>query len=136
METWLADLRSLECSVISPLRVLYFSTQNIDVRAGSLKILLHVLEVMDATGDKLNLLPFCLNSQPTLLIFSHKLLSEAWRKVTLQLAWYSWNVEVCLLLYYMLLIAGSVILIHLTFFSVKVCSRCIRKGSCHSRISG
>jgi len=86
METWLAELRSLECSVISPLRVLYFSTQNIDVRAGSLKILLHVLEVMDTTRDKLNLLSFCLNSQPTLLIFSHKLLSEAWRKVTLQLA--------------------------------------------------
>lgn len=86
METWLAELRSLECSVISPLRVLYFSTQNIDVRAGSLKILLHVLEVMDTAGDKLNLLSFCLNSQPTLLIFSRKLLSEAWRKVTLQLA--------------------------------------------------
>ncbi|KAE8010084.1 hypothetical protein FH972_006478 [Carpinus fangiana] len=44
MGTRLAELRSLECSVISPLRVLYFSTQNIDVRAGSLKILLHVLE--------------------------------------------------------------------------------------------
>jgi hypothetical protein len=46
MGTRLAELRSLECSVISPLRVLYFSTQNIDVRAGSLKILLHVLEVI------------------------------------------------------------------------------------------
>ncbi|KAK4596244.1 hypothetical protein RGQ29_014332 [Quercus rubra] len=51
METWLAELRSLECSVISPLRVLYFSTQNIDVRAGSLKILLHVLE---RHGEKLH----------------------------------------------------------------------------------
>lgn len=38
------ELRSLECAVISPLRVLYFSTQSSDVRAGSLKILLHVLE--------------------------------------------------------------------------------------------
>ncbi|GAV64231.1 Sec7_N domain-containing protein [Cephalotus follicularis] len=38
------ELRSLECAVISSLRVLYFSTQSIDVRAGSLKILLHVLE--------------------------------------------------------------------------------------------
>ncbi|GAB2246516.1 hypothetical protein Droror1_Dr00002009 [Drosera rotundifolia] len=40
----LTGLRSLECSVISPLRILYFSTQSVDVRAGSLKILLHVLE--------------------------------------------------------------------------------------------
>lgn len=39
------DLRSLERSVISPLRVLYFSTESFDVRSRSLKILLHVLEV-------------------------------------------------------------------------------------------
>ncbi|XP_041019772.1 protein MON2 homolog isoform X5 [Juglans microcarpa x Juglans regia] len=51
MGTRLAELRALECSVISPLRVLYFSTQNIDVRAGSLKILLHVLE---RHGEKLH----------------------------------------------------------------------------------
>ncbi|XP_043815885.1 protein MON2 homolog isoform X2 [Manihot esculenta] len=44
------ELRSLECSVISPLRVLYFSTQSADVRAGCLKILLHVLE---RHGEKL-----------------------------------------------------------------------------------
>ncbi|XP_059649380.1 uncharacterized protein LOC132295225 isoform X2 [Cornus florida] len=43
-------LRSLECSIISPLRVLYFSNQSVDVRAGSLKILLHVLE---RYGEKL-----------------------------------------------------------------------------------
>lgn len=46
MEANLDKLRILECSVISPLKVLYFSTQSIDVRVGSLKILLHVLEVM------------------------------------------------------------------------------------------
>lgn len=40
------NFRSVECSVISPLKVLYFSTQSVDVRVGSLKILLHVLEVM------------------------------------------------------------------------------------------
>ncbi|KAL7239326.1 hypothetical protein ACSBR2_005270 [Camellia fascicularis] len=44
MEALHAELRSLECAVISPLRVLYVSNQSIDVRAGSLKILLHVLE--------------------------------------------------------------------------------------------
>ncbi|XP_014513361.1 protein MON2 homolog isoform X1 [Vigna radiata var. radiata] len=44
-------LRSLECSVISPLKVLYFSTQSVDVRVGSLKILLHVLE---RYGEKLH----------------------------------------------------------------------------------
>ncbi|XP_071724220.1 uncharacterized protein [Rutidosis leptorrhynchoides] len=38
------ELRSLECAVISPLRFLYLSSQSNDVRAGSLKILLHVLE--------------------------------------------------------------------------------------------
>ncbi|KAK8546017.1 hypothetical protein V6N12_026821 [Hibiscus sabdariffa] len=38
------ELRSLESAVISPLRVLYSSSESLDVRAGSLKILLHVLE--------------------------------------------------------------------------------------------
>lgn len=50
IETMFTELGSLECAVISPLRVLYFSTQSIDVRAGSLKILLHVLE---RHGEKL-----------------------------------------------------------------------------------
>ncbi|KAG6735671.1 hypothetical protein POTOM_061681 [Populus tomentosa] len=45
MEAGDSQLKLLECSVISPLRVLYSSTQSIDVRAGSLKILLHVLEM-------------------------------------------------------------------------------------------
>ncbi|KAA3472809.1 protein MON2-like protein isoform X1 [Gossypium australe] len=44
------ELRQLESAVISPLRVLYSSSQSIDVRAGSLKILLHVLE---RCGEKL-----------------------------------------------------------------------------------
>ncbi|XP_058754253.1 uncharacterized protein LOC131627411 isoform X2 [Vicia villosa] len=43
-EADLDKLMSLECSVISPLKALYFSTQSVDVRLGSLKILLHVLE--------------------------------------------------------------------------------------------
>lgn len=50
MEAGDSQLKLLECSVISPLRVLYSSTQSIDVRAGSLKILLHVLE---RHGEKL-----------------------------------------------------------------------------------
>ncbi|KAF6142246.1 hypothetical protein GIB67_012095 [Kingdonia uniflora] len=44
------ESRSFECAVITPLKVLYFSTENLDVRAGSLKILLHVLE---RYGEKL-----------------------------------------------------------------------------------
>ncbi|KAL1339802.1 hypothetical protein AAHE18_U067100 [Arachis hypogaea] len=51
MEVTLDRLRSLEISVISPLKVLYFSTQSVDVRVGSLKILLHVLE---RHGEKLH----------------------------------------------------------------------------------
>lgn len=51
MEAGDSQLKLLECSVISPLRVLYSSTQSIDVRAGSLKILLHVLE---RHGEKLH----------------------------------------------------------------------------------
>ncbi|GFY90641.1 ARM repeat superfamily protein [Actinidia rufa] len=51
MEALHAELRSLECAVVSPLRVLYFSTQSNDVRVGSLKILLHVLE---RHGEKLH----------------------------------------------------------------------------------
>ncbi|KAI9098922.1 hypothetical protein K1719_024689 [Acacia pycnantha] len=46
-----SELRPLECSVISALKVLYFSTQSVDVRVGSLKILLHVLE---RHGEKLH----------------------------------------------------------------------------------
>ncbi|XP_010546618.1 PREDICTED: protein MON2 homolog isoform X2 [Tarenaya hassleriana] len=44
------ELRSIECAVLSSLRVLYFSTEKADVRIGSLKILLHVLE---RCGEKL-----------------------------------------------------------------------------------
>lgn len=44
--TGITNLGSLECAVISPLRVLYLSTQSVDSRTGSLKILLHVLEVL------------------------------------------------------------------------------------------
>ncbi|XVF06259.1 hypothetical protein REPUB_Repub06bG0032300 [Reevesia pubescens] len=44
------ELRLLESAIISPLRVLYSSSQSIDVRAGSLKILLHVL---GRCGEKL-----------------------------------------------------------------------------------
>ncbi|XAR64453.1 hypothetical protein NMG60_11024804 [Bertholletia excelsa] len=51
MEAMHTDLGSLECAVVSPLRVLYFSTQSIDIRSGSLKILLHVLE---RYGEKLH----------------------------------------------------------------------------------
>ncbi|KAG4997547.1 hypothetical protein JHK85_028986 [Glycine max] len=49
MEVNLDKLMSLECSIISPLKVLYFSTQSVDVRIGSLKILLHVLEYLCLT---------------------------------------------------------------------------------------
>ncbi|GMI84989.1 hypothetical protein like AT5G27970 [Hibiscus trionum] len=44
------ELRSLESAVISPLRILYSSSESFDVRSGSLKILLHVLE---RCGEKL-----------------------------------------------------------------------------------
>lgn len=50
VQTENTELRSLECSVISPLKVLFSSAQYIDVRAASLKILLHVLE---RHGEKL-----------------------------------------------------------------------------------
>ncbi|CAN1245358.1 Protein MON2 homolog [Linum grandiflorum] len=45
-----SELRTLECSIISPIRVLYFNSQSVDVRNGSLKILLNVLE---RHGEKL-----------------------------------------------------------------------------------
>lgn len=44
------EMKAIEISVISPLHVLYGSCPNSDVHAGSLKILLHVLE---RHGDKL-----------------------------------------------------------------------------------
>ncbi|XP_038879345.1 protein MON2 homolog isoform X2 [Benincasa hispida] len=51
IEDKVEKLRSLECSVISPLQSLYSSSQSIDVCSGSLKILLHVLE---RHGEKLH----------------------------------------------------------------------------------
>ncbi|XP_051116570.1 uncharacterized protein LOC127241447 isoform X2 [Andrographis paniculata] len=47
----LSKLSSLECAVISPLNDLYSQSQSFDVRAGALKILLHVLE---RCGEKLH----------------------------------------------------------------------------------
>ncbi|KAF5791184.1 putative mon2, dimerization and cyclophilin-binding domain, guanine nucleotide exchange factor [Helianthus annuus] len=44
------EMKALEISIISPLHILYDSCPNSDVNAGSLKILLHVLE---RHGDKL-----------------------------------------------------------------------------------
>ncbi|CAH8299817.1 unnamed protein product [Eruca vesicaria subsp. sativa] len=38
------ELKSVECAVLSSLRALYFSAEKADVRVGSLKILLHILE--------------------------------------------------------------------------------------------
>ncbi|KAL3516234.1 hypothetical protein ACH5RR_023136 [Cinchona calisaya] len=49
-QTKVGDFRTLECAVISPLDTLYSSSQSFDVRAGSLRILLHVLE---RHGEKL-----------------------------------------------------------------------------------
>ncbi|KAK9735345.1 hypothetical protein RND81_04G200200 [Saponaria officinalis] len=46
-----AEFGSLERAVMAPLRILYFSAQSFDVRARSLKILLHVLEIH---GEKLH----------------------------------------------------------------------------------
>lgn len=50
-ENNITELQTLECAIISPLRVLYFASHNSDVSAGSLKILLHVLE---RHGEKLH----------------------------------------------------------------------------------
>ncbi|KFK26462.1 hypothetical protein AALP_AA8G252200 [Arabis alpina] len=50
VESKSTELKSVECAVLSSLRVLYFSAQKADVRVGSLKILLHVLE---RCGEKL-----------------------------------------------------------------------------------
>nr|XP_027107485.1 protein MON2 homolog isoform X2 [Coffea arabica] len=49
-QTKFRDLRTLECAVISPLDTLYSSSKSFDIRAGSLRILLHVLE---RHGEKL-----------------------------------------------------------------------------------
>lgn len=40
------EMGLFESAVLSPLMVLYTSNKNLDVRVGSLKILLHVLEVI------------------------------------------------------------------------------------------
>ncbi|CAN8255686.1 unnamed protein product [Cochlearia groenlandica] len=50
VESKSSELKSVECAVLSSLRVLYSSAQKADVRVGSLKILLHVLE---RCGEKL-----------------------------------------------------------------------------------
>lgn len=90
MEANLDKLRSLECSVISPLTVLYFSTQSVDVRVGSLKILLHVLEVMLLLTGQV-LFPFFISLFLESLsdVLFKKILPEIWRKISLQLAQYT-----------------------------------------------
>ncbi|ESQ32284.1 hypothetical protein EUTSA_v10003510mg [Eutrema salsugineum] len=50
VESKSTELKSVECAVLSSLRLLYFSAQKADIRVGSLKILLHVLE---RCGEKL-----------------------------------------------------------------------------------
>ncbi|KAL0692392.1 hypothetical protein Bca4012_059572 [Brassica carinata] len=50
VESKSTELKSVECAVLSSLRALYFSAQKADVRVGSLKILLRVLE---RCGEKL-----------------------------------------------------------------------------------
>ncbi|XP_056845937.1 uncharacterized protein LOC108812514 isoform X3 [Raphanus sativus] len=50
VESKSTELKSVECAVLSSLKALYFSAQKADVRVGSLKILLHVLE---RCGEKL-----------------------------------------------------------------------------------
>lgn len=47
------EVKALEISVISPLHVLYDSCPSSDVHAGSLKILLHVLEVIGCIPEML-----------------------------------------------------------------------------------
>lgn len=90
MEANLDKLRSLECSVISPLKVLYFSTQSVDVRVGSLKILLHVLEVMLLlTGQVLFSFFVSLFLESLSDVLFKKILPEIWRKTSLQLAQYT-----------------------------------------------
>lgn len=89
MEASLDRMMSLECSVISPLKVLYFSTQSVDVRLGSLKILLHVLEVM-----LLLIVQVLFSFFVSLFLISSsdvifKILLEIWRKTSLQLAEYT-----------------------------------------------
>lgn len=78
-------LGSFECAVLSPLVVLYMSSQTIDVRAGTLKILLHVLEVFIFKSNcwlfDLLLLTHLANSYR--LSLCKPLLSEAWRKTLL-----------------------------------------------------
>lgn len=72
METGLTQLGSLECAVISPLRVLYLSTESVELRAGSLKILLHVLEVICNNNNSFQVF-FCICPcyQPLFIMSSH-----------------------------------------------------------------
>lgn len=51
VKTAVTEIGSFECAILSPLAVLYMSSQCLDVRAGTLKILLHVLE---RHGEKLS----------------------------------------------------------------------------------
>lgn len=57
MERIDTEMGSFECAFLSPLAVIYMSNQSIDVRAGTLKILLHVLEVLIFRLGMLAILP-------------------------------------------------------------------------------
>lgn len=69
------QLGSFECAVLSPLMILYKSSQNIDVRTGSLKILLHVLEVLNVSQAATFVFPFDISSSFVLMyhmIFAYR----------------------------------------------------------------
>jgi hypothetical protein len=140
MEAGDSQLKLLECSVISPLRVLYSSTQSIDVRAGSLKILLHVLEVKRCCWWWNRMCFFGVLWVAYAYIFWLTLSTEAWRKTILQLAKYSWNVKVKNHCFQWVILIGFSIFLDLSFLLLlcfcKICCRCIRERSCNPGLPG
>lgn len=87
---------SLECAVISPLSNLYALSQSYDIRVGSVKILLHVLEVIFLSS--IHNVSF---SWFTMHFFVWLMnCSEAGGEIALQLAQYSRNVKVLYLIFF------------------------------------
>lgn len=145
MQTSNAELRALECAVISPLGSLYTTSQSLDVRVGSLKILLHVLEVIFLSHQ---ILWTCSVTSPLLCLMLTMIcflnchiqrhgekLHHSWPDILEMLRWTIFNIFFSffnknLLSFLFILLYNS------SLFFLKICCRGSREGSNHSRLPG
>lgn len=137
MQTKLRDLRLLECAVISPLDVLYSSSQSFDVRAGSLRILLHVLEV--CLQSSMWCLSAYLLQLNFILSFAHNFHFRGMERICAiagQISLKRWGLPFCYTASFSSSIRLSLVHNWICMLYFQVCRSCIREGSRCTGIPG